>query len=97
MTGSYVVIIPFILYLTPCWDSKHLTKKTWIAATVSFIGLYFLSGCIESEQWFGNELGYGELIVLISSFVWCLSILTSDITCTKYTKSSNNIFFLLFH
>jgi drug/metabolite transporter (DMT)-like permease len=83
ITGSYVVIIPFIEYLTPCWDSKHLTKKTGIAAVVSFIGLYFLSGCIESEQCLGNELGYGELIVLISTFVWCLSILTSDIACKK--------------
>lgn len=77
ITGSYVVIIPFIEFLIPIY-SKHLNSWTWIAAFMNLIGLFLLSGCAESDVCISGSLGKGEQFVLISVIFWVVSIMVAD-------------------
>ena len=80
ITGSYVVIIPFIEYLMPIY-SKHLNSWTWIAAFMNLLGLYLLSGCAESDVCISGSIGTGEQFVLISVLFWVVSIMVADEGC----------------
>jgi len=80
ITGSYVVIIPFIEYLMPVY-SKHLNAWTWIAAFMNLVGLYLLSGCAESDVCIIGSIGSGEQYVLISVLFWVVSIMVADEGC----------------
>eukprot|EP01034_Spumella_vulgaris_P028043 gene28043-34837_t len=64
MCGSYVILIPIVLWMIP-HVSKKPCKWTWVSATLSMIGLYMLSGCGEGEVCVGNTFSMGELYIFI--------------------------------
>jgi drug/metabolite transporter (DMT)-like permease len=78
ITGMYVVFVPITEYFIPCLKAK-LTIHSWIAAIVSMVGLYLLSGCLEQEICFGGAIKWGEVIVFISMFGWVISIIAADV------------------
>jgi drug/metabolite transporter (DMT)-like permease len=82
ITGMYVVIVPIAEYLVPGFDS-NLNLMSWLAAGLSFVGLFLLSGCAGHEQCFGGAIKMGEVIVFISMFCWVVSIMLSDVGSKK--------------
>ncbi len=81
ITGMYVVFVPIVEYLIPCYHTP-LEWVASIAAIVSLFGLYLLSGCAEQQVCIGGAVGEGEIMVFVSMLFWVLSILISD-TSTK--------------
>eukprot|EP01039_Chlorochromonas_danica_P008316 gene8316-9168_t len=55
ITGMYVVIVPIAEYIIPGFNA-HLSNRSWIAAGVSFVGLFLLSGCAGHEKCFGGAI-----------------------------------------
>ena len=68
----YVVFVPIILFLVPILNIVHvkISVYTWIAAGVSFIGLFLLSGCTFNECLARFQIG--ELYVFIGMSCWIL-------------------------
>ena len=79
ITGMYVIFVPIVEYLFPCFHTT-LSMTSVIATFVSFIGVYLLSGCAEQETCFGGAIKEGEVIVFISMFFWVGSIVFADIS-----------------
>lgn len=77
ITGMYVVLVPIIEWFMPS-KSHHVSIKSAVAAVSSLIGMYFLSGCMGSNDCLDSEAGQGEILLLISVFAWAVSILASD-------------------
>lgn len=82
ITGMYVVIIPIAERFLPCFGGT-LTFTTCTAALISFVGLYFLSGCYDSDTCLGGAIGLGEIIVFCSTICWVFSILFSDVAAKR--------------
>jgi drug/metabolite transporter (DMT)-like permease len=82
ITGMYVVFVPIFEHFLPFFHSA-LTVGSWIAALMSVIGLYLLSGCAEQETCFGGAIGEGEMLVFVSMLFWVVSIMASDIGSKK--------------
>ena len=78
ITGMYVVFVPIVEHLTPGFNSS-LGIRSWIAAGLSFIGLFLLSGCAGQEVCFGGAIKMGEVIIFVSMLFWVLSIMLSDL------------------
>jgi drug/metabolite transporter (DMT)-like permease len=76
ITGLSAIIVPFISWIG---FKKPLTKRIWIAVTLSVIGMAFLF--LEGE----SGIIIGDFIVLISSFIWAIYIIWND----KYVRSSD--------
>jgi drug/metabolite transporter (DMT)-like permease len=76
ITGMYVVFIPVVEYYLPGYG-VHLTWKSWVAAIVCIIGLFFISGCAEQDMC--GAIGSGELLVLGSMLCWIVNIMIGDI------------------
>ncbi|RYH28905.1 DMT family transporter [archaeon] len=82
ITGMYVVIVPIVEYLTPGFNSS-LSIRAWIAAGLSFFGLFLLSGCAGHEVCFGGAIKMGEATVFVSMLFWVVSIMMSDVGSKK--------------
>lgn len=68
ITGIYMVIVPVLgLFL-----KQKTNKNTWIGIVLAIIGLYLLT--ITD----GLSIGKGDLLVLMSSFLWATHILIID-------------------
>ena len=74
ITALYIVIVPL---LQLCMGKRFKTSL-WVAVTTAIIGFYFLSMS-------GNEAGIqkGDLLVLVSSFLFAVHILIIDASVTK--------------
>lgn len=82
ITGMYVVFVPIVEYFLPLFHNS-LTVGSWIAALMSLVGLYLLSGCAEQETCFGGAIKEGEVLVFVSMLFWVVSIMASDIGSKK--------------
>eukprot|EP01031_Cornospumella_fuschlensis_P035311 gene35311-42788_t len=82
ITGMYVVIVPIVEHLTPGFSSS-LSVRAWVAAGLSFIGLFLLSGCAGHEVCFGGAIKIGEVTVFVSMLFWVVSIMMSDVGSKK--------------
>lgn len=79
-------IAGFDLFLTPIFSLFIPTFKrngkplpsTWLAVSLSFVGLYLLSDADFSDL----EIGKGEMLTLISTVFWTLHITYTDIATT---------------
>ncbi|MBN2616715.1 MAG: DMT family transporter [Spirochaetales bacterium] len=68
ITGLYVVLVPLLGILL-----KHRTSFfTWLGALSAVVGLYLIS--VKK----GEGIGYGDLLVLISSLFFAFHVLTID-------------------
>eukprot|EP01035_Chromulina_nebulosa_P033655 gene33655-45074_t len=78
-------IAGFDIFLTPifalCVPSFKRNGKpnssTWIAVTVSLLGLFMLSGSSMEDM----EIGFGETLTIISTVFWTMHITYTDIAC----------------
>lgn len=77
ITGMYVVIVPIVEWFIP-GRSQLLTWRSWVAAIVSVVGMYFLSGCASTASCLEGDVGKGEILVFISVFAWVASIIGAD-------------------
>lgn len=69
ITSLYVIIVPLLETLL----GKRFPKKLWVAVTMAIVGFYFLS------MTSGNfTIQKGDLLILISSFLFALHILIID-------------------
>lgn len=68
ITGMYTILVPFIAWIVL---KKKTNLFTWIAAVLSVIGLYLLSGGID-------KIEYGDILVLVSTLFWAVQILLVD-------------------
>lgn len=82
ITGMYVVIVPIVEHLTPGFNS-NLSIRAWIAAALSFVGLFLLSGCAGHEVCFGGAIKMGEATIFVSMLFWVVSIMMSDVGSKK--------------
>lgn len=68
ITGIYMVIVPLLgLFL-----KQKTGKNTWIGIALAIVGLYLLT---ITEDF---SIGKGDLLVLMSSFMWAIHILIID-------------------
>ena len=79
ITGMYVIFVPIVEWALPGFGLK-LSKRVWISAIISLLGMFFLSGNMNSEE-LGKLtfLSAGEIIVFISMLFWVISIISADI------------------
>ncbi|WP_024467761.1 DMT family transporter [Treponema pedis] len=68
ITSLYIVIVPLFGVFT----GKKIRKLVWIGVVFEIIGLYLLT--IKE----GFSIGYGDLIIFASSFVWAGHVLSID-------------------
>ncbi|MFX0040086.1 MAG: DMT family transporter [Candidatus Heimdallarchaeota archaeon] len=73
ITGLSAIIVPFIAWIG---FKKLITKRIWIAVALSVIGIAFLF--LEGE----SGIIFGDLIVLLSAFIWAFYIIYND----RYVK-----------
>ncbi len=73
ITGLSAIIVPFITWIG---FKKTISKRIWIAVVLSVLGLAFLF--LERE----SGIIIGDLIVLISAFIWAFYIIYND----KYVR-----------
>lgn len=78
ITGMYVIFVPIVEYLFPCFHTT-LSCTSIVATFISLAGVYLLSGCAEQETCFGGAIQEGEVIVFISMFFWVGSIVFADL------------------
>lgn len=83
ITSMFVIVIPVVESLLP---GGHMAHSTWIAAAVSIVGTYFVSGMAESgagsSDW-SETHGVSELIIFVSMLFWAVSIMVCDRGCKK--------------
>ena len=79
ITGMYVIFVPIVEWALPGFGLK-LSKRVWISAIISLLGMFFLSGDSNAEA-VGKVtfLSAGEIIVFISMLFWVISIISADI------------------
>jgi drug/metabolite transporter (DMT)-like permease len=77
ITGLFVIVTPFAESVAPGYNVT-VSRKCWMSAAVSVVGLALLSGCAEQDVCFGGAIGPGEILVFASMFMWVISILASD-------------------
>ena len=79
ITGMYVIFVPIVEWALPGFGLK-LSKRVWISAVISLLGMFFLSGDMSAAA-VGKItfLSAGEIIVFISMFFWVISIISADI------------------
>lgn len=70
ITGTNVVIVPFLYYL---WRRKPVGKTAVIGSLLAFAGLVFLSG---DEGWTG--IAFGDVLVFLCAIFFALHILLVD-------------------
>ena len=68
ITCLYIIFVPLAAVLL----KKKIRPENWAGAALAITGLYFL--CVKEEL----TLGYGDMLVLISSFFWTAHILYID-------------------
>eukprot|EP01038_Epipyxis_sp_PR26KG_P004390 gene4390-6208_t len=78
ITGMYVVVVPIVEWIIPGFGAE-LNYVSFVAAIVSVIGLYLISGCAEADVCIGGAFGTGEFLTFISVFCWVISLIGSDI------------------
>ncbi len=83
ITGSYVVVIPFVEWLLPSTLGHTIgcmSLKVWVGAGLCYAGLYLISGCVDSKEGscVDSKAGQGELLVLISVIFWVVNLMTAD-------------------
>lgn len=91
ITSLFVIATPILEYfLQPCLGiSAHLTWKVWLAAIVSGVGMYYLSGCGNYDESTTNNsnqsilFGYGEILVFVSMIIIAIQIVLCDTACKK--------------
>lgn len=91
ITSLYVVAVPTIEYLFP-YLGGHMTMITWIAAFLSVIGVYLLSGCTENACFTGAR-AFGVGTAVAGMFFWSASIIiagkaTKLVDCLDFTLIS---------
>jgi drug/metabolite transporter (DMT)-like permease len=79
ITGMYVIFVPIVEWALPGFGLK-LSKRVWISAVISLVGMFFLSGDMSAAA-VGKItfLSAGEIIVFISMLFWVISIISADI------------------
>ena len=79
ITGMYVIFVPIVEWALPGFGLK-LSKRVWISAVISLLGMFFLSGDMSAAA-VGKItfLSAGEIIVFISMLFWVISIISADI------------------
>jgi drug/metabolite transporter (DMT)-like permease len=88
ITSLYVVAVPTIEYLFPNLGG-HMTIITWIAAFLSVVGVYLLSGCTE-DACFTGARAFGVGTAVAGMFFWSASIIiagkaTKLVDCLDFT------------
>jgi drug/metabolite transporter (DMT)-like permease len=78
ITGMYVVFVPLVEFVFIPKYRENFTLFSVVAVLLALVGLYLLSGCVESEVCIGGAIKEGEIIVFISMLCWALSIITTD-------------------
>lgn len=84
ITSMFVIVIPVVESLLPGGRMAH---STWVAAIVSIVGTYYVSGMAESghagsAEW-SETHGMSEMIIFVSMLFWAISIMVSDRGCKK--------------
>eukprot|EP01034_Spumella_vulgaris_P032038 gene32038-39574_t len=49
MGGMYVVLTPLVVVFIPSMN-RQVTIWSWIAAVISILGLYFVAGCVATDD-----------------------------------------------
>lgn len=80
ITGLFVIVTPFAESIIPGFNVS-VSRKSWIAAGVSVMGLVLLSGCVGAQVCIGGAVGPGELMIFFAMFMWVASILATDKAC----------------
>lgn len=83
ISGSYVVVIPFVEWLFPYFHHGKLSLKVWLGALFCFIGIFFISGCTGFDTCFSSSKSWGEIYLLISVLFWVISILSADMASKR--------------
>lgn len=82
ITGSYVVVIPFIEWLAPCIHGHRiqcLSWKIWVGAFICLAGLYLISGCTgQADSCLDNKSTRGEYLVMGSVLFWIINLMAAD-------------------
>lgn len=82
ISGSYVVIIPFIEWLLPTMRGQPfrcLSLRTWLGAGLCFLGLYLISGCSDVDSsCLDSSSVHGEGLIMIAVLFWTGSIMAAD-------------------
>eukprot|EP01040_Poterioochromonas_malhamensis_P019528 gene19528-23086_t len=72
ITGMFVVFVPLVEYLFIPKYRGNMTLTLLGAVSLSFVGLYLLSGCMEQEVCLGSAIKQGEMIVFVSMLFWVM-------------------------
>jgi len=88
ITSMYVIVVPILECIIPGFESK-ITYNSLIAALVSIIGVYLLSGCTQ-KQCLDGANGLALLIALLGMLFWSFSIMiagkaTKTVNCVDFT------------
>lgn len=78
ITGMFVVFVPLVEYIFIPKYRGNMTLTLLGAVSLSFAGLYLLSGCMEQEVCLGSAIKQGEMIVFVSMLFWVMSIIVAD-------------------
>ena len=71
ITGLYTVFVPIAYFL---FFKKKTGLQVWIGAGLALIGLFLL--CYKAGE--GLKFGWGELLLLLGSFLWTLHVILID-------------------
>ena len=82
ITALFVIVVPFIESFLP---GGRMTHSTWMAAIMSMLGTFYISGLAEaSERGSMSETGgVSELIIFVSMLFWTVAIMATDRGCKK--------------
>lgn len=70
IVAMYVVLTPLAEWMLNCF-TKCLPMHTWLAALLSFFGLYLLAGCSVESSCFGDSgSSTGVMYLILSMFCW---------------------------
>ena len=88
ITSMYVILVPILECIIPGFES-NITYNSLIAALVSIIGVYLLSGCTQ-KQCLDGANGLALLIALLGMLFWSFSIMiagkaTKTVNCVDFT------------
>jgi drug/metabolite transporter (DMT)-like permease len=79
ITGSYVILIPFVEWLLPAlfgYPVQCLHTKIWIGAFLCVVGMYFISGCTSDSTCLGGDQYMGEIYALGAVAFWAVNIMS---------------------
>lgn len=85
ITGSYVVLIPFVEWLLPSFYGhipNCISPRIWIGVIVCVVGLFYISGCSDTNaSCLSNDSDQtlATIAVMLSVIFWAVNLMMADL------------------